>query len=266
MFDQSLQGDSDEDEAAGDLDAMLADALAQLCGYLPLALRLAGSALANRRTLAPEEYVRRFEKAQTRLELPEKVEKSLSLSYDLLSEELQRAWCALAVFPSTFDIAAAAAVWDAEMEAAQVQLDELLRHSLVEWNEITARAHLHDLARLFEYPDKSYVQRCRDAGLNEFADEMANLTEPGIQELFISTFDWNPATSLDLGWHLYGDQYERGEFLALAVEHHESGPPRRVHHDVAPLGDPTNAGGTLWERTPSSPSTAMATALIRWGR
>ena len=69
------------------------------------------------------------------------------------------------------------------------------------------------LARLFEYPDESYVQRCRDAGLDEFSDEMAKLTVSGIQELFISTFDWNPATSLDLGWHLYGDQYERGEFL-----------------------------------------------------
>jgi len=69
------------------------------------------------------------------------------------------------------------------------------------------------LARLFEYPDESYVQRCRDAGLNDFADELLKLTVSGIEELYISTFDWNPATSLDLGWHLYGDQYERGEFL-----------------------------------------------------
>ncbi len=69
------------------------------------------------------------------------------------------------------------------------------------------------LARLFEYPDESYVQRCREAGLTEFTDKMAKLTEAGIQELFISTFDWNPATTLDMGWHLYGEQYERGEFL-----------------------------------------------------
>ena len=88
-----------------------ADTLAKLCGYLPLALRLAGSALAERRTLTPADYVKRLEDAQTRLEL---VEASLSLSYELLSEELQRAWCALAVFPDTFDLAAAAAVWDVE--------------------------------------------------------------------------------------------------------------------------------------------------------
>jgi nitrate reductase molybdenum cofactor assembly chaperone len=74
------------------------------------------------------------------------------------------------------------------------------------------------LARLFEYPDESYVQRCRDAGLSESADELAKLSVSGIQELYISTFDWNPATSLDLGWHLYGDQYERGEFLVRMRE------------------------------------------------
>ena len=124
----------------------LADTLAKLCGYLPLALRLAGSALAERRTLTPADYVKRLEDAQTRLEL---VEASLSLSYDLLSEDLQQAWCALAVFPDTFDLAAAAAVWNVEKNLAQDQLDELVRYSLVEWNETAQRARLHDLARLF---------------------------------------------------------------------------------------------------------------------
>jgi tetratricopeptide (TPR) repeat protein len=122
-----------------------ADALAKLCGYLPLALRLAGSALAERRTLTPEAYVKRLEDAQTRLEL---VEASLSLGYGLLSEELQRAWCALAVFPDTFDLAAAAAVWDVEENLAQDRLDELVRYCLADWNEASARVRLHDLARL----------------------------------------------------------------------------------------------------------------------
>ncbi len=120
--------------------------LAKLCGYLPLALRLAGSALAERRTITPADYVKRLEDAQTRLEL---LEASLSLSYDLVSEELQQAWCALAVFPDSFDLAAAAAVWDVAPEMAQDRLDELVCYSLVEWNEINARARLHDLARLF---------------------------------------------------------------------------------------------------------------------
>ncbi len=123
-----------------------ADVIAKLCGYLPLALRLAGSALAEWRTLTPIEYVKRLEDVQPRLEL---VEASLSLSYALLSKELQRAWCALAVFPGTFDLAAVMAVWQVDMKVAQDRLDRLVRYSLVEWNEFAQRAHLHDLARLF---------------------------------------------------------------------------------------------------------------------
>ena len=69
------------------------------------------------------------------------------------------------------------------------------------------------LGRLFEYPDESYVERCREAGLVEFAAALERLSTSQIQEQFIATFDWNPATALDLGWHLYGEQYARGEFL-----------------------------------------------------
>jgi len=74
------------------------------------------------------------------------------------------------------------------------------------------------LARLFEYPDESYVERCRAAGLDVFAAEMEKLSPSQIQEQFIATFDWNPATALDLGWHLYGEQYARGEFLVRVRE------------------------------------------------
>ena len=69
------------------------------------------------------------------------------------------------------------------------------------------------LARLFEYPDDGYAARCREAGLDEFAAGMEKLPTARIQELFISTFDWNPDTSLEVGWHLFGEQYARGEFL-----------------------------------------------------
>lgn len=69
------------------------------------------------------------------------------------------------------------------------------------------------LARLFEYPDDSYLARCREAGLDDFAGAIAPLSTGELQEQFIATFDWNPATALEIGWHLYGEQYARGEFL-----------------------------------------------------
>jgi tetratricopeptide (TPR) repeat protein len=138
-----------------------ADEIATLCGCLPLALRLAGSVLAERADLSPTSYLERLRDAQTRLGL---VDASLSLSYDLLSAEMQRLWCILAVFPSTFDGIAATAVWEIEPDPAQDALSELVRYSLVEWNPDTARYSLHDLARLFadsrlNAPDRATAQR-----------------------------------------------------------------------------------------------------------
>jgi hypothetical protein len=59
-----------------------ADDLAKLCGYLPLALRNAASALAEKKDLSISEYERRLSNKVARLEL---VKASFSLSYDLLS-------------------------------------------------------------------------------------------------------------------------------------------------------------------------------------
>jgi len=123
-----------------------ADEVARLCGYLPLALRLAASALAKFINLQPADYIQRLQDAQQRLQL---IDASLSLSYELLSEELQPYWLQLAVFPDTFDEAAAAAVWQVELAKAQDTLGQLIAASMVEWNENTRRYRLHDLVRLF---------------------------------------------------------------------------------------------------------------------
>ena len=34
-----------------------------------------------------------------------------------------------------------------------------------------------------------------------------------LQELFTRTFDLNPVCTLEIGWHLFGEDYQRGEFL-----------------------------------------------------
>ncbi|MCC7431565.1 hypothetical protein IT568_12025 [bacterium] len=36
-----------------------------------------------------------------------------------------------------------------------------------------------------------------------------------VEELFTITFDLNPACCLEIGWHLFGEDYRRGEFLVL---------------------------------------------------
>lgn len=132
-----------------------ADQLAVLCGRLPLALRLAASALAERRDLSPDAYVRRLSDEQQRLKL---IDASLALSYDLLTPELQTHWRALAVFPDTFDPPAAAA-WELEPGVAEDTLGELLKYSLLEWDDKTARYSLHDLARLSADARQSVEER-----------------------------------------------------------------------------------------------------------
>lgn len=121
-----------------------ADTIAKACGYLALALRLAGSALAECENLSPAEYIRRCQQAGARLEL---VDAPLSLSYGLLTHEQQVRWCALAVFVGSFDCAAAATVWAIEQEPARQALSELVKHSLVEYDRASGRYALHDLAR-----------------------------------------------------------------------------------------------------------------------
>jgi nitrate reductase delta subunit len=47
-----------------------------------------------------------------------------------------------------------------------------------------------------------------------FSDETAAVGADGMEELYTRTFDLNPVATLEVGWHLWGEQYERGRFLA----------------------------------------------------
>jgi tetratricopeptide (TPR) repeat protein len=144
--------------------------MSALCGGLPLALRIAASALAERPDLSPDDYLRRLHRAGPRLDL---VASSLSASHALLPDDLAAHWCALGVFDGVFDAPAAAQVWggsagndleaapaadsapledddlEAAMDVAQDRLSELVRRSLVWWDEARKRYRLHDLVRLY---------------------------------------------------------------------------------------------------------------------
>jgi len=121
--------------------------LAKLCGYFPLALTLVGSALAEREDVDTAFYMRRLQAEHGRLGVLREVEASLSTSYDLLSADLQRLWPELAVFQPDFDSDAAAAVWRLSVDPTLDSLGELIRLSLVEYNKVTRRYHLNDVAR-----------------------------------------------------------------------------------------------------------------------
>ena len=79
---------------------------------------------------------------------------------------------------------------------------------------------------LFRYPDAGYLEVARQchhavdatepdaaAPLARFLDQMESLSTEAQQELFTATFDLNPSCALEVGWHLFGENYERGAFL-----------------------------------------------------
>ncbi|MBI3241652.1 MAG: tetratricopeptide repeat protein, partial [Chloroflexi bacterium] len=130
----------------------VADEIAALCGYLPLALRAAGSLLVVTLDLSPEVYVTQLRDESKRLErigtegVEVSVEASLNLSYVRLSAETARAFQQLAVFPASFDAFAEEAVCE---DAEHAHLSELVRRNLVRFSDESKRYSLHDLARLF---------------------------------------------------------------------------------------------------------------------
>ncbi len=112
------------------------------------------------------------------------------------------------------------------------------------------------LASLLVYPGDDYHQRVTRAAralaavdgeagllLAHFAEQIRNFSVESLQELFIQTFDMNPVRSLEVGWHLFGENYDRGTFLVKMRQQlrrfgvAESGElPDHITHVLAVLG------------------------------
>lgn len=92
--------------------------------------------------------------------------------------------------------------------------------------------HLYDaLADLLEYPDEDWgarLNRCEHRVSAEhpdlveeflaFCHEVASLSVTALQELYTHTFDLNPTCALEIGYHIFGENYKRGVLLARLRE------------------------------------------------
>ena len=133
--------------------------IAQLCGYLLLALGFAGSTLAVRTDLSPENYVTKLDDTQKRLKEIDKfteytsetlgVEGSLHLSYELLDEKLQEFWRLLPVFPNTFYENTVAEIFNINISKTQDWLNELIRFSMLDFKVENSFYSVHDLLHIF---------------------------------------------------------------------------------------------------------------------
>jgi len=92
---------------------------------------------------------------------------------------------------------------------------------------MTANSLYKSFASLLEYPDASWHEQLDAiwepiasecpaalAPLLEFSRDIDNLALTGLQERYTQTFDLNPVCTLDIGYHLFGENYKRGVFLA----------------------------------------------------
>ncbi|MCA9734963.1 MAG: hypothetical protein H6696_14900 [Deferribacteres bacterium] len=93
------------------------------------------------------------------------------------------------------------------------------------------------LAELLVYPGPDFKEQVKEvtlwldqrypepaAHLHKFSDFVANATQIELEELYTRSFDVQAATTLDLGYVLFGDDYKRGAVLVgLNSEHKEAG-------------------------------------------
>lgn len=130
--------------------------IAAACGYLPLALRVAGTFLRLHPAWTIDEYLSELEDERTRLKalkVPDNnldVAQTLGLSVAQLEKEdasLALNWRRLSVFAGDFDRRAVAAVWSCSDAAARDGLDALLHRAMTLYDEGRDRHRLHDLMR-----------------------------------------------------------------------------------------------------------------------
>ena len=87
------------------------------------------------------------------------------------------------------------------------------------------------IAELLVYPSQRtapLVVHCREALGEHEGDQLAGVAKTlellesaplhELEELYTQTFDLSPLCTLEVGWHLYGEQYERGRFLVRTRE------------------------------------------------
>jgi len=94
------------------------------------------------------------------------------------------------------------------------------------------------ISRLFAYPQTRLIEDLqtarnglRQAGLHQaeehlqpFAGDLTMRSLHELQERYTQTFDLTGDTTLELGWHLFGEQYARGIYLSklrgMLADHH----------------------------------------------
>lgn len=127
------------------------------------------------------------------------------------------------------------------------------------------------LAAMFAYPDGNIIRAAEQCGaalrggvpeaadhLDKFIEIMKDKTIEEREEAHIRVFDWNPHCALELGWHLFGEDYSRGAFLVRMRERMRA---LGVEEDVE-LPDHITHALAVTERMPPEDADDFVTACV----
>jgi tetratricopeptide (TPR) repeat protein len=182
--------------------------LAELAGYLPMALKPLASILGEDELETATNLVDKYSKKLSDLlkeRVPEyenlTIQASFELSYEKLLAELAERWRRLSVFPADFDEAAMASILGVSEDTAHETQKQLRRYSLLEVNPETKRFHLHDLARVFTNEKLSEDERFKTCFLfaRYYASLLIRMHE--MQSKREENYYSNALKLLDTEWH-----------------------------------------------------------------
>lgn len=194
-----------------------ADTLADLTGYLPIAMLPLASILAEDATEDIDSLLKKYADRQERLRLQDpnrenvSVEASFDLSYQLLSDELKERWRKLAVFPSDFDLEAMQTVW--QVPDGKETRSALLKSNLLLFDTETKRARLHDIVRDYT-SEKLSDEECFQAELYHsgyYGLLLASLNKTNLPN--IAKFDLE-RTNIEHGFAWLKDKIELNDSFA----------------------------------------------------
>lgn len=231
-------------DTSGPYDAESADSVRDLCGGLPLALRVAGSSIGARTT-------RQLAADLAAYGPVEPVERVLWLRYTDQSEPARRLLRRLALAGrASLGAAAAAALLGADENEAARQLTALSRAGLVD-HVRGSRYRLHDLVRAFalarlideeEPAERTAAQERLIVSYSELAGSVIRLVD-GKMSTRAGQFDRHGFSSLDAALRWLDDE---SSFITAALRHAEGVDQEAVLHLLGALCDYCLLRGDLY--------------------
>jgi DNA-binding SARP family transcriptional activator/Tfp pilus assembly protein PilF len=179
-----------EDRVAGHDRAV--QQIVQLCGRLPLALRIAAARLRHRPMWTPGQLAERLAGEHTRLselvDSDRSVAAAFAMSYRELDDEHRRLFRLLGLQPgSDLDLYAAAALADTGLDATERLVEDLLDANLLT-QVVRGRYQFHDLMRAYaaRLADEQDTDPDREAALTRLLDYYLHATGAAVGKVLPS--------------------------------------------------------------------------------